>query len=131
MITVRETLEEDGHTATKAVAKRAFDAGVDVVREIRWGDPSAAILAYAVENDVDLIVMGTHGRTGYERYLLGSVAEKVVRIAPIPVLTVAIGDVDETIADIRAGLRSEPPVDEAEAETPAESPDQLDEFSDR
>lgn len=105
---VRGTLEEDGQTATKAVAARAVDAGLDVSREVRWGDPSAAILANAIENEVDLIVMGTHGRTGYERYLLGSVAEKVVRIAPIPVLVVAVGDVDDVIAEIRAGIRRQP-----------------------
>nr|WP_101296009.1 universal stress protein [Halegenticoccus soli] len=101
---LRETLEEDGHMATKAVAERALNAGLSVVREVRRGDPSAAILAYAVDNDIELIVMGTHGRTGYERYLLGSVAEKVVRCSPIPVLTVAVGDVDVIKTDIQAGL---------------------------
>jgi nucleotide-binding universal stress UspA family protein len=97
---VRETLEQDGQSFTKSVAERALDAGLEVVRELRWGDPAPAILSYAVENDIDVIVMGTHGRTGYERYLLGSVAEKVVRIAPIPVLTIAVGDTDQQIEDI-------------------------------
>jgi nucleotide-binding universal stress UspA family protein len=97
---VREMLEQDGQSFTKSVAKRALDAGLEVVRELRWGDPAPAILSYAVENDIDVIVMGTHGRTGYERYLLGSVAEKVVRIAPIPVLTIAVGDTDQQVEDI-------------------------------
>lgn len=101
---VRDTLKGDGDAATKAVAERAVDAGLEVTREIRWGDPSAAIISYSVENDIDLIVMGTHGRTGYERYLLGSVAEKVVRIAPLPVLTIAVGDIEETIFEIEANL---------------------------
>lgn len=97
---VRRTLEEDGDIATGAVAERARAAELDVVRELRRGDPSAAIITYALENDVDLIVMGTHGRTGYERYLLGSVAEKVVRASPIPVLTVFVGEIDQKMADI-------------------------------
>lgn len=97
---VRDTLEEDGDAFTKSVATRAIDAGLDVVRELRWGDPTAAILSYAVENDIDVIVMGTHGRTGYERYLLGSVAEKVVRASPMPVLAVAVGDTDRQREEI-------------------------------
>ena len=50
--------------------------------------PYAEILAYAEEHDVDLIVMGTHGRSGVSHLLLGSIAERVVRRAPCPVLTV-------------------------------------------
>ncbi|MFB6280777.1 MAG: universal stress protein [Haloferacaceae archaeon] len=92
---VRDALESDGHAATRAVAERAIDAGIDAVREVRWGNPPAAVLAYAAENEVDLVVMGTHGRTGYERYLLGSVAEKVVRAATVPVLVVSVGDEGE------------------------------------
>ena len=52
------------------------------------GLPAAAIVKYAKENGVDLIVMGTHGRGGVAHLLLGSVAEKVVRTAPCPVLSV-------------------------------------------
>jgi nucleotide-binding universal stress UspA family protein len=59
-----------------------------VVREIQSGPPFVEIVRYAKANDVDLIVMGTHGRTGIVHALLGSVAEKVVRKAPCPVLTV-------------------------------------------
>lgn len=87
---VRETLEEDGNAATKATAQAAIDAGLETKREIRWGNPPAAILAYAADNGIDGIVMGTHGRTGYERYLMGSVAEKVVRAAEIPVVTIPV-----------------------------------------
>lgn len=47
-----------------------------------------SIQSYIDEHDVDIVVMGTHGRTGVDRYLLGSVAEKTVRTAPVPVLTV-------------------------------------------
>lgn len=99
---VRDTLTDDGEIATKAIAERALDRGLETRREVRWGDPAVAIIAYAVENHIDLIVMGTRGKTGFERYMLGSVAEKVVRSSPIAVLTTHIGDTDELMADIQA-----------------------------
>lgn len=92
---VRDTLRADAESFTKSVADRAEEAGLEVVREVRWGDPAPAILSYAVENGIELVALGTHGRTGYEHYLLGSVAEKVVRMAPMPVLAIAVGDTDE------------------------------------
>lgn len=101
---VREALVGDGRSATKAIAERALERDIEAVREVRRGEPAAAIIAYAVENEVDLIVMGTRGKTGFERYMLGSVAEKVVRASPIPVLTVHIGDTDALVADIEAVL---------------------------
>ena len=52
------------------------------------GTPFVEIIRYARENDIDLVIMGTHGRSGLAHVLLGSVAEKVVRKAPCPVLTV-------------------------------------------
>lgn len=59
-----------------------------VVRGLRQGSPFVEIVRYARENNVDLIVIGTHGRSGLSHVLLGSVAEKVVRKAGCPVLTV-------------------------------------------
>jgi len=59
-----------------------------VVHAVVEGTPFLEIVQYAKEHDVDLIVMGTHGRTGVAHMLIGSVAEKVVRKAPCPVLTV-------------------------------------------
>ncbi|MFC7156935.1 universal stress protein [Halomarina halobia] len=97
---VRDALEQDGLSATKTIAQRALERNLDVVREVRWGDPAVAIIAYALENDIDLIVMGTRGKTGFERYLLGSVAEKVVRVSPIPVVTVRVGDHQELASEI-------------------------------
>ncbi|MEZ5293304.1 MAG: universal stress protein [Vicinamibacterales bacterium] len=52
------------------------------------GAPAAAIVTYAAAHDVDLIVMGTHGRGAVAHLLIGSVAERVVRRAPCPVLTI-------------------------------------------
>ena len=55
---------------------------------LRTGVPADEILAVAAEVRADLIVMGTHGRRGFSHLLMGSVAERVVRTSPIPVLTV-------------------------------------------
>jgi nucleotide-binding universal stress UspA family protein len=56
--------------------------------EIRAGQPFVEIIRQAKSKDADLLVMGTHGRTGISHMLMGSVAEKVVRKSPCPVLTV-------------------------------------------
>ena len=63
------------------------------------GRPAQTILATAAVGDFDLIVMGTHGRTGLTRLLMGSVAERVVREAPCPVLTVSERDGTRSEAD--------------------------------
>ncbi|WP_436925914.1 universal stress protein [Halosimplex amylolyticum] len=90
-----ESFEQMGEDTTDAAVTRARDAGVDAVGSVATGRPHRSILDYVEENDIDLVVMGTHGRTGLERYLLGSVTEKVVRTAEVPVLTVRAGE-DET-----------------------------------
>ena len=63
------------------------DAAVPFEHRMVTGDPAGEIVALAKEEKVDLIVMGTHGRTGLGRLLMGSVAEAVVRRAPCPVFT--------------------------------------------
>jgi nucleotide-binding universal stress UspA family protein len=62
--------------------------GVQIEYVLSEEDPVAAILATAVQHKCDLIVMGSHGRSGIKHFLLGSVAEKVVRRAPCPVLVI-------------------------------------------
>jgi nucleotide-binding universal stress UspA family protein len=62
--------------------------GVELARRLEDGDPAEVIVRVARETPCDVIVMGTHGRTGLGRLLFGSVAEAVVRRAPCPVLTV-------------------------------------------
>lgn len=57
-------------------------------RHIVWGDPVKEILDFAYKIPADLIVMGTHGRSGFERLFLGSATEKVIRKATCPVLTI-------------------------------------------
>ena len=64
------------------------DRGVPISGQLRRGVPWECVLETAKETKADLIVMGTHGRKGLARALMGSVAEKVVRLSPIPVLTV-------------------------------------------
>ncbi|WP_340101425.1 universal stress protein [Salinibaculum salinum] len=66
--------------------------GVEADAVHNFGDPARRIVEYTAENDIDHVVIGSHGRTGFSRVLLGSVAEKVVRRAPVPV-TVVRGDV--------------------------------------
>jgi nucleotide-binding universal stress UspA family protein len=86
---VLEALEQQGRAAIERVAQRAGDAGVDTVESaVASGPPHTAILDYVDEHGVDLVVMGTHGRRGLDRVLIGSVTERVVRLADVPVLTV-------------------------------------------
>jgi nucleotide-binding universal stress UspA family protein len=85
---LRERLVADGERWAEAVAARASDAGLDAVTDVREGSPSEVILAYADEHDADLIAMGTRGRTGLDRYLLGSTTERTVRRSDVPVLAV-------------------------------------------
>lgn len=87
-----ERLHEYGRTVVDAAADRAREAGVAAETVVTEGAPNRVIVSAAVAHDVDLVVMGTHGRTGIEHVLLGSVAERVVRKAPVPVLTVHTDD---------------------------------------
>lgn len=59
-----------------------------VVQAVKYGQPHKEIVKYAHDENIDLIVMATHGRTGLTHLLMGSVAEKIVRFSTIPVLTV-------------------------------------------
>jgi nucleotide-binding universal stress UspA family protein len=68
----------------------ARDKGLKVRTALRTGVPYREILALATDERADLLLMGTHGRGGLDRALLGSVADRVVRLAPCPVLTVRL-----------------------------------------
>lgn len=87
---ISSTFREEGEQALQAVENRAH--GVDVETRLVEGEPSRKIRDVAETEDCDIVVMGTHGRGGLDRLLLGSVAERVVRTAPVPVLTVRVGD---------------------------------------
>ncbi|PSQ08250.1 stress response protein [Halobacteriales archaeon QS_5_70_15] len=90
---VRESLQEEGESALGG-AEGAVE-GVPTERQMLQGGPAREIAAYAERSGADLVVMGTHGRGGINRLLLGSVAERVVRSSPVPVLTVRVGGGDE------------------------------------
>jgi nucleotide-binding universal stress UspA family protein len=85
------TIEEQGQAIVGRVAE-SIGSEIPVETAILQGNPHERIIDYADENGVDLIVMGTHGRTGVDRYLLGSVTERVVRTADAPVLTVRMDE---------------------------------------
>ncbi|WP_135662525.1 universal stress protein [Halorhabdus rudnickae] len=90
---VIDSLEADGEAALQRLRSQVEDAEVPVVTELRKGIPHRDILRYAGDIDADLIVMGTHGRTGRDRLTnLGSVTQRVVENADIPVLVVDIAD---------------------------------------
>ncbi|MBB6645579.1 universal stress protein [Halobellus ruber] len=84
---VVDALEQEGNRIVSE-AVEGLDAGVDVVDTVLTGDPVETILDYADSVDADLVVMGTHGRRGLDRYLLGSTTERVVRLSSTPVLTI-------------------------------------------
>ena len=87
---VRTALDEQGDTALDSVvqANETADSSVDIETAVRVGQPAKQILSYVREIDADGIAMGTRGRSGEHSFLLGSVAERIVRTCPVPVLTV-------------------------------------------
>ena len=93
---VDEMLRDDADAAVDAVRDAAESRGVPVTTSVVEGTPSREIVEHAEKTRCDLVVMGTHGRGGIDRLLLGSVAEKVVRASNVPVLTVRVGDVPES-----------------------------------
>ena len=66
----------------------SWEKPAKITRAVRWGSPVESIVSYAVDHRIDLVIISTHGRTGLSHVLLGSVAERIVREAPCPVLTI-------------------------------------------
>ncbi|WP_058367539.1 universal stress protein [Haloparvum sedimenti] len=86
---LRDALDAQGREALDEVRERAAETvAIDVEGTVREGRPAAEIAAYAREVDADCVATGTRGRHGENRFLIGSVAERVVRTCPVPVLTV-------------------------------------------
>jgi nucleotide-binding universal stress UspA family protein len=83
-----QVLEAESANGMQAYLERVTAAGLEGEVAVVHGVPFHEIIETAKTRQVDLIVMGTHGRTGLQHVLLGSVAEKVVRLAPCPVLVV-------------------------------------------
>jgi len=90
-----DVLEREGERIVRETGERADERGLDTVTEVLQGGVPETITAYADEYGMDLVVMPTHGRTGIERLLLGSVTENVVRHSSVPVLTIDPDDLAE------------------------------------
>jgi len=88
---------EEDSSPIDDVRDRAEAAGVEVVTATRSGRPHQAIAGYVAEAEIDVVVMGTHGRTGLRRYVLGSVTERTVRFSPVPVVSVKPKSVGTTV----------------------------------
>jgi len=93
VMNVYKTLEKEGQEAVDFVMEEAKKVGVDVEVMVKEGAPVKVILEES--NNYDVIVMGTLGRTGMSKLLMGSVAERVVRAASCPVLVVRSSEVKE------------------------------------
>ena len=85
-----EEVRERAERATGYVADRARERGLEVVEHISAGKPHSLIADYIEDNGIDLVVMGSHGRSGIRRALLGSVTERTLRSTHVPVLVVDI-----------------------------------------
>lgn len=94
--TLAAVMPPEYYTQTEEQAKQALSKILDptwgrpakVEYHLRWGDAVEGILSHAASHPTDMIILATHGRTGLSHMLLGSVAERIVREAPCPVLTV-------------------------------------------
>jgi nucleotide-binding universal stress UspA family protein len=87
----KETLDEfqrAGHEATSYIEKIGKAAGAEVETRVLKGHPAEKILNFAEDNNIDMIIVGSLGKSGYERVLVGSVSEKIIRHAKVPVLVV-------------------------------------------
>ncbi|EFW91995.1 UspA domain protein [Haladaptatus paucihalophilus DX253] len=89
-LTIERDRTERGESAIADVRKRADERGVPVETELLRGIPHEEILDYADENGIEVVVMGTHGRSGVEHFLNGSVTEKVIRNSTLPILVVRV-----------------------------------------
>ncbi|MDG5760160.1 universal stress protein [Natronococcus sp. A-GB1] len=85
---IRGRFEEHGKETTAAVANRAGDRGLEATRSVASGSAHEVILEYTEAEDIDLLVMGTESKSNLERLVVGSVSQRVVPNASVPVLTV-------------------------------------------
>lgn len=83
-----EQEKERAESVFEEIEGLAADHGVDTEHVVELGRPARTVVSYAEAEDIDHVVMGSHGRKGVSRILLGSVAESVVRRSPVPVTVV-------------------------------------------
>ena len=89
-VSVGQFLAGSSDTALDALVDQVRQQGAQVRGEVRWGPVVDTLLAAAAEDGVEMVIMGTHGRQGLARVLMGSVAEQVTRRSPVPVLSVRV-----------------------------------------
>lgn len=85
-----ERLTEEGEALVESVASEAETRGVTVQTAVVEGDPAETIVEYASSNDIDVIVMPTHGRSELEKTLVGSVTDKVIRTSDTPTIVIKL-----------------------------------------
>jgi nucleotide-binding universal stress UspA family protein len=81
-------ISEGAEVKLKEFAETEFKEYPNCITKVINGDPAYEILDYVTAEDIDLIIMGTHGRKGLNRVIFGSVADRVVKMSPVPVLTI-------------------------------------------
>lgn len=85
---MRSDPQSEAEEAVAEAEHEAADAGIEVTTAVRKGVPQEEIVAFADEHGIDMIVVGTVGRSGLDKLVVGSVAEEVVQSASVPVVTV-------------------------------------------
>jgi len=93
--TLADRVESGAERRVETVTTELEEAGIDVVGSVVHGDPLQVIKNAIEDTGADIVVMPTHTRTGLQRVLLGSVTEKIVRVSPVPVVTVPMTDREE------------------------------------
>lgn len=84
----RSDLEEQVESSMSSIVEGAKERDLSVTDDVEVGTPYRAILSYTETQDIDLIVMSTHGRSGVDRVIMGSVTERVIRMGETPVVAV-------------------------------------------
>ena len=77
---------EEAKNYLKSIEEKFSKKGFKVESRVRYGDIAEEILSHCVENDVDLIMLSTHGYSGVKRWIVGSVAQKIIYHATVPIL---------------------------------------------
>jgi nucleotide-binding universal stress UspA family protein len=92
---ILDQLKEQSEMAVERVVRQVAEAGIDSETAVLQSGPARGIVDYTEDNGIDVIVMGTHGRSGLGRFLLGSTTERLIRNADVPVLSVRSEEVSE------------------------------------
>jgi nucleotide-binding universal stress UspA family protein len=85
---INQASEEASRKYMDKLVSKLKRQGIDMQVEIGWGDAAEGIVNYAEKNQIDLVVITTHGRSGLGKFFLGSVASKVISTSPVPVLVI-------------------------------------------